>query len=170
MQNTKDLIEDRVLECMAIVRSKFPNTSFENPSVHFDIVGTKGGCAKFKDWSLHFNLKLAEANLQEYLSQVVPHEIAHLVDFKKYNGWGHKRTWKHIMIHVFSLTPDRCHQMDTSEVKTKKYDTYIYVCSCPDLEIKVKSNLHKKMQVLGRNYKCVNCKTRIAFKVYLGKT
>lgn len=168
-ENIKSQIEARVLECMEIVRAKFRLTEFQNPSVHFDVSGTKGGFAKYQDWSIHFNLDLAKNNMEQYLNQTVPHEVAHLVDFKKYGGWGHKRTWKAIMIHVFGLKPDRCHSMDVSEVKTRKYDTYIYTCNCPSLEHKIKTNLHKKMSVLGKNYRCGRCMNRISFKSYAGK-
>lgn len=163
------VINKRVHECMAIVREKFNLTTFEDPDVYFDIKGTSGGCAVYSDWSVHFNLELARLNLEEYLYQVVPHEIAHLVDFKVYNNRGHKKTWKMIMKYVFGLSPDRCHEFDTSEVKKKKYDTYIYTCKCPGEQYKFKSNMHKKIQS-GRNFRCNKCVTRIVFKEYFGKT
>ena len=168
MEHIKSHIEAKVAECMGIVRSKFKLTEFQDPKVCFDVTGTNGGEANYQDWSVHFNLEIAKTNLEHYLKQTVPHEIAHLVDYKKYGGWGHKRTWKAIMKHVFGLTPDRCHSYDVSEVKKKKYDTYLYTCKCQ--EHKIKSNLHKKITLNDRKFSCVHCKHRITFKEYFGKT
>lgn len=174
MQNREStimlLIQNRVDECMAIASKKFNWPEGRGPSVHFDVKGMNGGEACYKTWSVHFNLEIAKTNLDHYLKQTVAHEVAHLVDYLQYKGWGHKRSWKMIMQHVFGLSPDRCHSYDTSEVKKKKYDTYTYICKCPGLEIKIKSNLHKKIQIQGRKFRCNHCATRIEFKEYFGKT
>ena len=167
--NIEALILAKVDECMKIVRSKFTLTSFEDPKVLFDVKGTNGGCANYQDWSVHFNLDIAKNNLEHYLKQTIPHEIAHLVDYRVFKGWGHKKSWKLVMSHVFGLSPDRCHNYDISEVKKKKYDTYAYVCICPEERYIFKSNMHKKIQA-GRNFKCKKCMARLVFKEYVGKT
>ncbi len=153
---------------MVTVREKFKLTQFQDPKICFDVKGTKGGFADFKDMSIHFNLDLARTNGEVYINQTVPHEIAHLIDFQKYKGWGHKRTWKMIMQYVFGLEPKRCHNYDVSEVKKKKYDTYIYACKCR--EHKVKSNMHKKIALNRSKYSCATCRMPIVFKEYFGKT
>lgn len=69
-----------------------------------------------------FNIKLAVKNPSEYLDQIVPHEVAHHVQYilfpksmKKLNG--HGKEWKNIMSNVFELAADRYHTMDTTDVK-----------------------------------------------------
>jgi predicted SprT family Zn-dependent metalloprotease len=69
-----------------------------------------------------FNIKLAIENPDEYYEQVVPHEIAHHIQYmifpesiKKLGG--HGKEWKGIMKKVFNISPDRYHQMDTSDVR-----------------------------------------------------
>ena len=69
-----------------------------------------------------FNIKLAVQNPDEYYDQVVPHEVAHHIQWvlfpksmKKLKG--HGKEWKSIMTDVFQLSPDRYHQMDTTDVK-----------------------------------------------------
>jgi SprT protein len=167
MESLKSKIENRVQECVQIVRSKFPLHVFPTPSVHFDIRGVTGGTAEFGSWSVHFNLDLAIKNESEYLNQVVPHEIAHLADYRRYNNWGHGRTWKNIMKYVFQLEPKRCHQMDTSEVKRNNLKTFIYICKCKDFEHVIKANRHKKISIMGKNYRCINCKNRITYKSFV---
>ena len=69
-----------------------------------------------------FNIKLAIKNPNEYYDQVVPHEVAHHIQYllfpksmKKLAG--HGKEWKGIMKNVFELSPDRFHSMDTSDVR-----------------------------------------------------
>lgn len=69
-----------------------------------------------------FNIKLAVQNPDEYYDQVVPHEVAHHIQsilfpksLRKLGG--HGKEWKTIMRDVFQLSPDRYHDMDTSDVR-----------------------------------------------------
>ena len=69
-----------------------------------------------------FNIKLAVQNPDEYYDQIVPHEVAHHIQYmlfpksmKKLEG--HGKEWKGIMKNVFGLSPDRYHSMDTTDVR-----------------------------------------------------
>ena len=69
-----------------------------------------------------FNIKLAVQNPNEYYDQVVPHEVAHHVQYmlfpksmKKLKG--HGKEWKGIMTNVFGIPAERYHSMDTSDVR-----------------------------------------------------
>lgn len=69
-----------------------------------------------------FNIKLAVQNPDEYYDQIVPHEVAHHIQsilFPKslQKLGGHGKEWKSIMRNVFGLSPDRYHQLDTTDVK-----------------------------------------------------
>lgn len=81
-----------------------------------------GGRYHYPSHNYDFNIKLAVQNPEEYYNQVVPHEVAHHIQFmlfprsmKKLNG--HGTEWKNIMKNVFGVSPDRYHTMDTSDVR-----------------------------------------------------
>lgn len=69
-----------------------------------------------------FNIKLAVQNPEEYYNQVVPHEVAHHIQYllfpkSMHKLQGHGKEWQRIMRDVFELSPDRYHSMDISDVK-----------------------------------------------------
>jgi len=168
-ESTQVHLQSKLNELLVLVRQKFPNLSFMDPVLSYNLKGTIGGQADYNSWELRFNLKLAEKNLDYYLNQVVAHELSHLLDYCLYKKSGHGRTWKYIMRSVFGLRPDRCHAMDVSEVKTKKYDTFLYSCRC-GIEHKIKPNKHKKIQGLKSMVACARCRSVIKYEKYLGKT
>ena len=69
-----------------------------------------------------FNIKLAVKNPDEYYDQVVPHEVAHHVQWMLFPGSmkklaGHGKEWQGIMKNVFKIPSDRYHNMNTSDVR-----------------------------------------------------
>jgi len=69
-----------------------------------------------------YNIKLAVENPEEYYEQIVPHEVAHHIQYLLFPKSmrklaGHGKEWKGIMKNVFQIPPDRYHQMDTSDVR-----------------------------------------------------
>lgn len=69
-----------------------------------------------------FNIRLAVENPDEYYEQIVPHEVAHHIQFMLFPKsmkrlGGHGKEWQNIMKNVFGLSPDRYHHMDTTDVK-----------------------------------------------------
>lgn len=81
-----------------------------------------GGRFHHPSGTYDYNIKLAVKNPEEYYNQIVPHEVAHHVQFllfpnsMKKDG-GHGRQWKKIMTDVFGLKPDEFHLMDTTDVR-----------------------------------------------------
>ncbi len=161
-------IINRLVELLTLVRSK-TSTQFPDPALTFELKGTIGGQADIKKWEIRINLPLAEKNLEYYLNQVVAHELAHLLDWTFYKKVGHGRTWKAIMRSIFGLRPDRCHSLDVSEVKLKKYDTFLYKCACAEGH-KIKPNKHNKIQNLKIRIGCARCRKILVFVEYIGKT
>ena len=50
---------------------------------------------------------------------IIPHEIAHQVDWDIYKESGHGKTWKSIMV-KYGLPPDRCHKMTNTKWEARK--------------------------------------------------
>jgi SprT protein len=159
-------IKMRVTECLHLASAHFGKTFPEIP-VKFDLAGTVGGyfcvhtCRTTGKVSQYFrfNRVLARENLNEYLEQICPHEVAHYIALSQ---WGrdirpHGVEWKSVMVDVFNLAPDRCHAMNTAGVENLPF---VYRCDCR--EHRVSKRRHNKM-LRGGIYKCNTCRKSIAF-------
>ena len=80
-----------------------------------------GGTFSFPACNYRFNLKLMNENLDEYITQIVPHEMAHhinhLINAKAAKKDSHGREWQAIMINCFGKAADQFHVMDVQSVK-----------------------------------------------------
>lgn len=160
-------IKVRVTECLHLASAHFGKTFPEIP-VKFDLTGRVGGyyCYHKCDatgkvtQSFRFNRALVRENLNEYLDQICPHEVAHYIAGTEW-GMGiqpHGVEWKSVMIEVFNLSPDRCHSMDTTSV-AKRY--FIYDCGCREHPLtKIKHNRIMR----GYGYRCRACSKPLSFK------
>ena len=155
----KNRIEDKVLECYDIA-SKFYNRQFELPEIDYSLRGCVSGQAIASRTMLKFNVPIAIQNVDVYIKQTVPHEVAHLIEFVLYGCIGHKRNWKTIMSLVFGLQPLRCHSYDTSEYKRNR-TKYVYKCNCS--EHWISAIRHNRMHNGITTYRCRNCRTPITY-------
>lgn len=101
--------------------------------VQFDLVGTNAGTAQWRptgDCIVRFNLELALQNLQDALSDTVPHEVAHIIadefsrELDKVLGKRnepHGEVWKLVML-GFGINPDksRYHNYNVETVKHQR--------------------------------------------------
>lgn len=131
--------------------------------------GTKGGSARLRGdtGTLKFNIILAMENTSEYIEQVIPHEVAHILTTIKYGyivrGFtkkgkaifdSHGANWQHVM-RKLGKTPTRCHDMNVSSVKVKKtIKRWIYACPSCNKEYGLTSQKHTK--AMQKN--CYICK------------
>lgn len=138
--------------------------TIEGPHVRFDKRGTCGGTADTSINELNFNAPLMLDNWDEYLNQVIPHEVAHLVKGAVYGTErkgelmrSHGTYWKRIM-RTFGIEPDRTHKMDTSSVATKSPKRkHMYQCECCGKELVMSSVRHNKMLRGRANYRHTPC-------------
>lgn len=86
-----DLINKKVQESISIAQQEL-NFIFPPIILTYELKGVTAGMAYWKEMKLNFNLKMAELNLDNFLKQVIPHEVAHLVDFIIYKNFGHGKT------------------------------------------------------------------------------
>lgn len=113
-----DTIQTKVDETI----SKFEdvlNTNISKPNLLFDLKGTRSGYSHYSKGIINFNLQLAKDNQMDFLSNTVPHEVAHWVQRFKYGYFSpvgkkitdHGKEWKHLMLSI-GLQPVRCHSYD----------------------------------------------------------
>ena len=163
--DVRRFIEQRYDECYKIAESK--GIKLAKINIDWSLKGTvagqfcwRGGLSFFK-----VNLELAQANLNDYLKQTIPHEFSHYIVRAKYKNLGysvkpHGWEWKQTMLSVFGLYPHRCHQYDVLQVKQSRRH-FEYKCNCQTWQLGAKR--YRNLQLNPRRYWCPTCKGHLTF-------
>jgi len=145
------------------------NIELKRPSINFDLKGGSAGVATPSLNKLGFNEVLLTDNEADFMSDTIPHEVAHLV-CHALHGWikttqggvsHHGKEWKAIML-AFGCVPSRCHTLDVSKVK-RKMRSFSYFC--PDCRacFTLTAIRHNRMVRGTKSYSHKSCKTPIEF-------
>ena len=168
----KSEIYTRVDHFISIASDAY-NIELEGPHVRFDKRGTTGGTANCSLNELNFNAGLMLDNWDEYLNQIIPHEVAHLVKGAVYGTErkgelmrSHGTYWQRIM-RQFGIEPDRSHNMDISKVQQPKRK-FVYECKCCSIEFVLSSVKHNRIVRGHSNFTHCGGET-IVFVKALGK-
>lgn len=109
---------------------------------------------------LRLNLQLLQENLQDFLDQTIPHEVAHLVvnwqaRKKRQRPRPHGAEWQAVMQECFGLAAKRCHSYQTTPARivTKPF---LYRCNCREhrLTYRTHNRLCRSHQAL-----CKRCRS-----------
>ncbi|MFL9810960.1 hypothetical protein EQ845_12365 [Pseudomonas putida] len=163
-------VRARVTECLGLAASHLSRDIPEIP-VLFNLTGKSGGMFRYRkdkrtgrcyDLQFRFNRILARENLSEYLDQICPHEVAHYVT---HLVWGaevdpHGAEWTQIMVEVFKVQADRCHQLDTSRAVKREF---LYQCGCEGRTFRLSTKRHNRMVRRTALYNCNACGQLLAF-------
>ncbi len=150
----------QVLRCYATAEQYYLK-SFSRPEVLINLRGRSAGIAELQNNRLRFNAVLLKENEQDFLAEVVPHEVAHLLAWKIY-GRGirpHGAEWQQIMQQVFGLAPSRTHSFD---VKRSAKMGYFYTCACSNKKHALTIRRHNRI-LSGQSYICLLCKSHLRF-------
>lgn len=120
---------------------------------------TTAGWAKCLLYQVNFDPILLVANQEEFLKQIVPHEVAHIITehIHGHKVQAHGDEWKAIMV-LMGLEPLRCHTLDTS-ISKRKFTTYKFICGCTDEVHEYASVMSRK--ILLEKYVCTICQKRL---------
>ncbi|HBO21708.1 MAG TPA: SprT family zinc-dependent metalloprotease [Providencia sp.] len=152
-------LQQRVMQTLrakiALAEQKLEQ-KFPEPIVNYKQRGTTAGSAYLKEWEIRINPILLIENPDNFIDEVVPHELAHLLVYRVYGRKGilpHGNEWKWMMQNVLEVSPSRTHNFSVSTVKSK---TFTYHCACPsNHELTIRR--HNKV-VRGENqYLCKKC-------------
>lgn len=115
-------------------------------------------------WFFRINKTLLRANLESFLLDTIPHEVAHYVTRFIWGGKvrSHGKEWQSVMSDCFKVAATRCHNMDVSKVRRAPY---IYGCACPGRTFQLTVRLHNSIQ-RGRRRRCKVCQGCLAFIRY----
>ena len=153
-------LQRRVETCFEMAEAFFKRT-FSRPEISFKLRGQKAGVAHLTENKLRFNLALYQANREDFLTQTVAHEVAHLVAHQLFglSIQPHGQEWQLIMREVYELPPHRCHNYAIERRAVKRF---IYRCSCPDGQFPFSAQRHTLVSK-GRRYYCRRCKATLHF-------
>lgn len=124
------------------------------PRIWFDLRGKTAGQAHFGRGGLRFNPVLYDENRYAFLTDIVPHEMAHwlvdhLEDSERMRPHGHE--WKTVMRELFGLAPKVTHRFDTGRASPAPH---IYACSCRQHTF---TNRRHGLVLGGKRYHCRSC-------------
>src|SRR3546814_1296313 len=76
-----------------------------------------------------------QENIQDYLDDTIPHEVAHLITYVLHGreAKAHGNEWQSLM-RALGVRPDRCHSYDTTNSAVAKA-VYKFKCDCKVFEL-----------------------------------
>lgn len=157
------------------------NTDLKMPEIDFNLKGTCGGKYSIRKNIVKINLILFAENVEDYLNQTIPHEVAHAFQYhlchlknvtnQAFYGakkiMPHGKEWKQIM-RAFGKDPKRTHSYDVSNAKIRRIaKNHVYVCGCKDPHY-LSDTCHKRAlratQLGHAAYKCRICKKHLIYQ------
>ena len=176
MQDTIERLTDAYLECLALAEKVF-NIKVDIPDISFSLKGLTNGqigwrseykdggyTGRIKDVRMEFNAEVAHHNIDRFIGETIPHEIAHYIDLLLNGKTSHDRRWKTICI-LLGGSGERCSSYNRSMLPNKgrvrKMRKWLYRCGCQDHLIT--TVLHNKMRKGYQTRSCVHCGQRIYF-------
>jgi SprT protein len=137
-------------------RAQWPRAKLPDPQVSFDLRGLTAGEACASDWLIRYNDELLQKHGEEFLAEIVPHEVAHLVvvgRFRRRRCRPHGPEWKEVMA-FFGLPPRRCHRFEATPARRVRRISYR--CSCPSPHLLTK-RAHLRIRRGTAEYSCRRC-------------
>ena len=147
------LVLDKLSALRKKVRALFGVTV--NPEVAFDLRGQDAGQANYPKNKIRFNRDLLEKYTDDFISQTVPHEFAHLVAYTKFGRRikPHGAEWKSVMV-ALGVKPVRTHSFEV--VPARQLKRFPYKCDCAGSPHELSTIRHNRAQ-RGRLYICKKC-------------
>lgn len=131
--------------------------AFPRPITQFTLRGKSAGTAHLQQNRLRFNPVLLRENSEAFLTEVVPHEICHLLCFQLFGKTKpHGKEWQSLMLTVFKVNPKTTHNFNTTSVASKEVE---YRCACGPIRLSIRR--HNKVLRGESRYICKRCKTHL---------
>ena len=150
------------------VAERYFNRPFPLPDVSFRRSGKNAGTAFLQQNRVNFHPVLLAANKAAFFSDVIPHEVSHLITWhtagKRRRVKPHGPEWQAVMQHVYGVSPSTTHDFDLSVLGLT---TFNYRCGCQTIELSVRRHNNVKK---GMTYRCRRCGENLVFVEKSGVT
>ena len=144
-----DRVDTLIAEAIA-----YTGCQVKTPSISFRRSGGNAGTAHLQRNHVNFNPIFLADNFTEYLNQVIPHEIAHIVVFQCFGKVKpHGKEWQSVMREIYKCDPDVRHSMTLPENAQRGVD---YRCDCGIIKLGIRR--HNKVLRGEQSYQCRQCR------------
>lgn len=152
-----NIIIDKANKCFDQANTFFGN-EFIRAVCSLKQRGRAAGAAHLQKNEMRFNYFMYQQNPKEFVSTVVPHEVAHIIVHQIYGNKvrPHGKEWQAVMLKVYGIRPSRTHSFDVPPQK----QSYEYYCSCQKHQFGKRR--HTKAQH-GVEYVCTECRSTLTF-------
>jgi SprT protein len=124
------------------------------PSILVNQRGRIAGSAILQQNIIRLHPKLFEQNQAHFLSDVIPHELAHLVVYRYFGRVKpHGQEWRQVMTQVLGVAPEVRHRLDITNIGIK---TFSYDCACGSMLLTAVR--HNRMSSGKQRYHCTKCR------------
>ncbi|MDC1347055.1 SprT-like domain-containing protein [Glaciecola sp.] len=153
MQVTEQQVNEQIEQFITLAR-QFYNRRFVVPQLHWFHRGTNAGYAKLQNNEIYLNHVLFEQHPEYYMSDVIPHEIAHLICFTLFGRVKpHGKEWQSIMRQIYQLTPTTKHHLPCEHLRRVRQIDYMCQCGIVPLSMIRHNRVRKGLQ----SYRCKVC-------------
>lgn len=134
----------------------FFDAYFPEPQIKYKKKGSIAGSALLEKWEIQINISMLLVNRHDFINEVIPHELAHLIAHKIFGKIRpHGKEWQYIMNDVFHCIAKRTHSFNLPDVLQQ--NRYLYYCQCQDHALtRIR---HNKIQHGQAQYYCKSCRT-----------
>ena len=92
--------------------------SYPEPTLVYQQRGTSAGTAWLESYEIRLNPVLLMENVEAFINEVVPHELAHLLVWKRFGRVApHGKEWKWMMESVLGVPARRTHQFELQSIQ-----------------------------------------------------
>ena len=119
-------LQQAVMRCMReklqLANQKL-DTTYPEPEINYQQRGTSAGTAYLQYWQIRLNPVLLIENQQQFIDEVVPHELAHLLVYRRFGRAAapHGKEWRWMMESILGVPPRRTHPFTVTSVQSKTY-------------------------------------------------
>ncbi|ACY83128.1 conserved hypothetical protein [Edwardsiella piscicida] len=144
--------------CLSLAEQRL-NQPLPLPQIDYRQRGTVAGTAWPQQWQIRLNPVLLQENGQAFIDSVIPHELAHLLVYRRFGRVApHGREWRWMMAEILGVEPQRTHRFSVDSVRGR---TFTYRCACQQHQLTLRR--HNRVQRGESSYRCRQCGAALSF-------